>query len=360
MEENNIKNIDANTETADNPELIHEEQPKKKRKTGRSLRRSLKRIGVITLASALLLSASAFGLASYENSCSYAISSGDKTICYVKDRDSASAAVSKAVNKLARKDSEILLVSTGAGLKIERSVPEKELNGEIKSIDEAAECILKEAGDKSSDLNIDVVSVKSETETFTPDPKYKKDGTKLAGYTYVEDEGKDGKEQVTYVYTTSDGSVEEKNDIERTVISEGRRAKITKGVLGVPEGESWKTYDGNPVLNNGEDLVVSAKQYVGVLQYKLGGTSLVTGADCVGFVQAIYKLYGVKLSPNLKAAGRGVSYSEAKPGDIICYGHHYGIYAGNGKMVHAANANMDVCVSNVSRGRIVAVRRVAN
>lgn len=320
----------------------------------------MKRIAAISLSAALLLVVSAFGFYWYSGSCSYAISSGDKAICYVGSKADAAKAVSTAIEQMTEKDSDLLLFSSDSGLKVTRVDAWKDSPGDVKTADEAAACIVKKTKDESSDLNINVVSVKTEREDFTPDPVYEKDETKLAGYTSVEEEGENGTVDITYVYTTTDGDVADKSDIEKNVVSEGKSAKITKGTLGVPEGESWETYEGSPVLNNGEDLVVSAKQYVGVLPYVLGGTSLVTGADCVGFVQAIYKLYGVKLSPNLKAQGRAVSYGEAKPGDIICYDHHYGIYAGNGKMVHAANPKMDVCVGSVSKGRIVTIRRILN
>ena len=101
-----------------------------------------------------------------------------------------------------------------------------------------------------------------------------------------------------------------------------------------------------------------SKKFVG-RPYVRGGKSLVSGVDCVGFVQAIYKFYGVNLSDHLRREGYGVSYSNVKPGDIICYSHHYALYIGDGKMIHAANSKKDVCIEKV-HGGITGVRRIIN
>ena len=72
-----------------------------------------------------------------------------------------------------------------------------------------------------------------------------------------------------------------------------------------------------------------------------GGTSLTNGADCSGFIMSVYAKFGVSLphsSGAMAGCGRGVSYSEAMPGDIICYAGHVAIYMGGGQIVHASNA----------------------
>ena len=59
-----------------------------------------------------------------------------------------------------------------------------------------------------------------------------------------------------------------------------------------------------------------------------------------------------------RGVGRGVSYSEAQPGDIICYSGHVAIYLGGGKIVHASNPKDGIKVSSATYKKIVAVRRV--
>ena len=111
----------------------------------------------------------------------------------------------------------------------------------------------------------------------------------------------------------------------------------------------------------GQSVVNYACQFVGN-PYVWGGTSLTNGADCSGFIMSIYAKFGVSLphsSGAMAGCGRGVSYSEAMPGDIICYAGHVAIYMGGGQIVHASNARDGIKISgNAAYRPIVAVRRV--
>lgn len=111
----------------------------------------------------------------------------------------------------------------------------------------------------------------------------------------------------------------------------------------------------------GQSVVNYACQFVGN-PYVWGGTSLTNGADCSGFIMSIYAKFGVSLphsSGAMAGCGRAVSYSEAMPGDIICYAGHVAIYMGGGQIVHASNAKDGIKISgNAAYRPIVAVRRV--
>ena len=81
-------------------------------------------------------------------------------------------------------------------------------------------------------------------------------------------------------------------------------------------------------------------------KYVWGGTSLVTGADCSGFTQAIYRQFGYNIDRSARTQfddGIKVTADELLPGDLIFYGtyenvSHVGIYIGDGKMIHASNS----------------------
>ena len=95
--------------------------------------------------------------------------------------------------------------------------------------------------------------------------------------------------------------------------------------------------------------------------YVAGGTSLTKGADCSGFVMAVYQAFGYSLPRSSYAqsgAGRGVSYSEAQPGDIIYYGGHVGIYIGNGQIVHASTERSGIKITSATYRSIITVRRI--
>ena len=112
---------------------------------------------------------------------------------------------------------------------------------------------------------------------------------------------------------------------------------------------------------SGSSVVNYATQFVGN-PYVWGGTSLTDGADCSGFVQSVYKNFGVDLprtSYEQQNAGTEVSYEDAQPGDLICYGGHVAIYMGDGKIVHASNAKDGIKVSdNAAYRTILSVRRL--
>ena len=113
--------------------------------------------------------------------------------------------------------------------------------------------------------------------------------------------------------------------------------------------------------SSGSSVVDYATQFVGN-PYVWGGTSLTNGADCSGFVQSVYSNFGVSLprtSYEQQNAGTEVSYSDAQPGDLICYGGHVAIYMGDGKIVHASNSRDGIKVSdNAAYRTIVSVRRL--
>ena len=111
---------------------------------------------------------------------------------------------------------------------------------------------------------------------------------------------------------------------------------------------------------SGSSIVDYALQFVGN-PYVWGGTSLTNGADCSGFTQSIYAQFGYSLprtSYEQQNWGTEVSYADAQPGDLICYGGHVAIYMGNGQIVHASNSQDGIKISNDATYRtILSVRR---
>lgn len=321
---------------------------------------ALKKIFTGTLIVALLLSAGIFGSFKFMALYPYAITAGDDVICYVEDKESASAAVKNAFSEMTETQGDILLVSAGDKMHIQRADTLDISDDEILSTNEATKKILestKKETDKEESLL--AVTVKKEVRTFMPDTVYEKDETMLAGESKVVSEGKEGKEEVTVNVTMQNGTIEEEEDMESVVIEDGESPVVIKGVLGLPEGEDWTTYTGEPVANNGSVITTTGQKYIGKVRYRKGGTSLSTGVDCVGFVRAIYRLYGIDLPANLRKQGRHVSYSDARAGDIICYPKHYGIYIGGGKMVHATSGK-GVSIGTVSTKKLTDVRRIIN
>lgn len=108
--------------------------------------------------------------------------------------------------------------------------------------------------------------------------------------------------------------------------------------------------------------------------YKRGGTDPQKGVDCSGFVRHVYKqTEDVDLPHNARAIsqnGATVAKEELKPGDLVFFNtlrkpfSHVGIYAGDGKFVHAASSRTrKVMVSDMNdrywSGRFDGARRVS-
>ncbi len=89
----------------------------------------------------------------------------------------------------------------------------------------------------------------------------------------------------------------------------------------------------------GQAIADFARQFVGWLPYSHGGTSLVDGADCSGFTQAIYREFGFEIPRTTRGqmydgGGIEVPLDSIVPGDIIYYGSHVAIYVGDNTIIH--------------------------
>ena len=132
------------------------------------------------------------------------------------------------------------------------------------------------------------------------------------------------------------------------------------GGSGSSSGDDGGANPGYQTNISGQTVVDFAMQFVGN-PYVWGGTSLTNGCDCSGFVMSVFGHFGISLphsSYALRSCGRAVSYSNAQPGDLICYSGHVAIYIGGGRIVGAQSSAVGIATQNATYRTILAVRRV--
>ena len=147
---------------------------------------------------------------------------------------------------------------------------------------------------------------------------------------------------------------------ERQHVSEAQAAENTTLTVSAPQG----TYADNGELRSG--IIEYAKQFLGT-KYVHGGQSLSSGTDCSGFTSLIYAQFGYSISRTpggqLANDGRSIDYSEAKAGDIICYGSggkctHVALYMGDGQIIHSANSRKGVVIYEADYDTILGVKNI--
>lgn len=161
-----------------------------------------------------------------------------------------------------------------------------------------------------------------------------------------------------------------------TIIAVSMLAVCSTSVLAA-EGEAASTSTVNnatvqavETVSKGQQVVDFAMDYIGT-PYVSGGNNLNSGVDCSGFVQQVYKNFGISLERSsgsqYQTNGTSVKKEELQPGDLVFYGYsnvnHVAIYIGNGQIVHAPVPGKTVCTAPLwQRGDadIIGYKRIFN
>ena len=358
-------------------------------------------VGVLAVIGIITLIVNAISTVNY-----WELKAGDKTVAVFATEEDAKAVITEVETRYVKEDAEVQLLEVTPPLTtVKTTFKKKEAPKPDKSPKKTANYLLKgekaevtytvKQGDTLWDIaykndktiseikkmnpGIDVESIHpgdklvfSELDpivdvkviqlvTSTKKIKYKtveKKSSKLsAGTTKVKQKGENGKKEVTELITSVNGKATKTEVKNSKVLKKPKKEIVLVGTKPAERRDDGKTYKGS-----GQAVADFALQFVGN-PYEYGGTSLTNGADCSGFVMAVYDHFGVSLphgAVTMQNYGRGVSLSEARPGDIICYPAHVAIYIGGGQIVHAIDYGYDIGVTglNYSGNPVVDVRRI--
>ena len=292
----------------------------------------------------------------------YAVKAGNVEIFKVKDKETAQKVIQEVMDEYTPKGaqvSEIVLdkkISTSvAGVKRDR------INEEVMTQAEAVDYVLEQ---NSTDDPLFCVTIKadvSDVNDVEAETEYEADDEMFENNSKVVQEGVDGSKVDTDRVISVNGAVLNTKNVGSTIINEATSKIIHKGTKTRPRDTAWADYSGSTIgVGNGERVADFALNFVGN-PYRYGGTSLTNGADCSGFIYSVYRHFGYTAVPRVGAQriGRGVALAEAEPGDVVFYGHHYAMYIGGGKVVHAYNSRRGICVTGVhDPGGILTIRRL--
>ena len=147
---------------------------------------------------------------------------------------------------------------------------------------------------------------------------------------------------------------------ERTTTETSRSTDRTAAASDSDEGESEESSEAASTTSAsgiGAQIVEIAHRYVGT-PYVHGG-STPSGFDCSGFTAYVYAQVGISLPRSSGAqagAGRQVSASEARPGDLVWWPGHVGIYLGGDQHIAARNPGSPLHASQMWRSNPTFIR----
>ena len=212
-------------------------------------------------------------------------------------------------------------------------------------------------------VNVTTVQTFDKEEAVEAEVQYEDTDSLYEGQTEVKEAGEAGTKKVTLKQKNVNGVVSDSKTIRESVTKEAKPQIVLRGTkrrqtansytaTGYSYGGGNGAYDVPSAAGysgSGASVAAYASQFVGA-PYVWGGTNLSTGVDCSGFVVAVYRALGYNITRSFGSYGRYVSPSSLQPGDVVAYAHHYSIYLGGGREIHALNPRQGVMITRLGGG----------
>jgi cell wall-associated NlpC family hydrolase len=175
------------------------------------------------------------------------------------------------------------------------------------------------------------------------------------GETKVKQDGVKGEKRVLRSEVRVNGNVESYEVVSEQAISAPTDKIVLVGTKARPASSYSSGSSKGSNFKGGAGVVADAYALLGI-PYRSGGSSPSSGFDCSGFTSYIYKQNGLSIprtSTGQSSAGRYIKLSDAKPGDVVCWGgvgssYHVGIYVGGNKYIDAPRTGKNVSLRSFS------------
>lgn len=126
------------------------------------------------------------------------------------------------------------------------------------------------------------------------------------------------------------------------------RTGVERTLLADAVGETPASVGGDAATVTGEDVVETAREYLGT-EYAWGGMT-VEGIDCSGLAWMAYHRNGVALPRDAdlqRRMGREVARENLAPGDLLFFPGHVAMSLGGDRFVHAAGEAGEVVIDSL-------------
>ena len=132
---------------------------------------------------------------------------------------------------------------------------------------------------------------------------------------------------------------------------------LTLGVLAALLASACRTLPPPPPADTGAAIAAAAASLVGT-PYHFGGADQ-AGFDCSGLAFYVHERVGLAIPRTAAAqqrAARPVPLAELAPGDLVFFRisarhvNHVGVYAGDGRFIHAPRAGQAVAYADLREG----------
>lgn len=293
----------------------------------------------------------------------YVVKAGGEELFLVGDAETAANVIETVMDEYIPEGAQINSITVDKKITTEsKKLKRGEASPMVFTEEEAVDYVLAVNQSENPLFSVTINAQKGELDDLQAGKEYVDNDKMYEGETEVKSKGKSGNQIVTNEITTVNGKVLTSTVVDTAVVKDAKDTVIYKGTKKRPKDTLWEDYSGKVMgSGNGSAIASYACKFIGN-PYKYGGTSPEKGADCSGFVMAIYARHGISLPRTVgpqSHCGKGVSLAEAKAGDLICYSGHIGIYIGGGKMVHASTPRGGIKIGSVhSCGKITTVRRI--